>query len=574
MYLLFSFVAAAVSAAKLFTGSATAQLGETCTVERQKPLDLFFVVDGSASIGRMDLDPNGPWGHVVDPTAFAGQLKFMKTLIESTMTVEGDRVGIWQFAADHESENMVPGRLEFALGTPIDEVLQFVMTIKHLMGITTTKEAIDKAVEQFNSVPYNSDERDRLLVIITDGEPTCLETEEYTGCHDPCHDMNGSPITEYINLLDANDVRTVIIGVNDDAEKLHCLVDDSEENIVKITDFRSFQEYRDPTGDDQLLCVNPEELKLECCRASVFTDQLKTMYDNLCRGYVRTECIHRRGTVLGSCEWGVDTEGKLIDGCGVTTASPTSLPTSEPTAAPTPAPTMAPTKEPTFKPTAAPTPAPTLVPTNKPTSKPTEQPTAEPTEQPTNAPSEKPTNAPSDNPTPSPTPTSAPTKMNCEPLDNCVVKGGEKVIGWVGVGGRIKASDACACAERCAMEGGTESKWHRIRKICKCWKQSTHIEMKYEPFDANRKHGGNAGGKTQCVKLGNSVAEITHEEEDSTSVPTIPAPPTAAVTAEPTQSAEEYAADCEAKKQEFLNSAMADSGFCHWDDERCLVACA
>merc|ERR1712014_439118 len=100
--------------------------------------------------------------------------------------------------------------------------------------------------------------------------------------------------------------------------------------------------------------------------------------------------------------------------------------------------------------------------------------------------------------------------------------------------------------------------------------QSTHIEMKYEPFDENRKHGGNAGGKTQCVRLGNSVAEITHEEVE---VPSIPAPPTAAVTAEPT-SAEEYAAECEAKKQHFLASTLYTSGFCTWEDDRCTYACA
>jgi len=438
MYLLFSFVTAAVFAQGGGNGGGNGgsgpqpvpvinqpqpvpvvnnQLGETCTVEREKPLDVMFLIDGSGSIGNMYL--NDTWAHLRDPSAWPGQLRFIKTLIESSLTVEGDRVGIWQFASDYTQDVLEFGRLEFALGTPIDNVLANIMNMEHHMGMTPTKEAINVALNQFNNVQQTEEDRDRLMVIVTDGYPTCIESDEYTGCHDPCHDIEGNPITYYVDKLEDNEIRTVIIGVDNDAEMLQCLVEDPEENIVKITDFHSFQEYRDPTADDEWLCVSPEELKLECCRASVFAEDTKNMYDGLCRQHTRIECIHRRGTILGSCEWGIDTEGKLIDGCGVYTSTPTAEPTSEPT----------------------------------------------------------------------PTPTFAPTRLVCEPIDNCVVKGGEKVFGWTDAGGRMKASDACACAERCESEGGSESKWHSKRKICKCWKQSTHIELKYEPFDVNAQHG-------------------------------------------------------------------------------------
>lgn len=527
MYLLFSFVAAAVCAQGGGNGGDT-QLGSTCDEKREKPLDVFFLVDGSSSIGK-----NGPNYNDSqrDPSEWPGQLRFIKQLVKHSLTVDGDRVGIWQFALN--PPNM--GRLEFGLGTPVDHIVENVQGMEQMMGGTPTKEAIHTVINKFREAPEienadSEEERDRLLVIITDGNPTCRDDEVYSGCHDPCHNLAGDALTETRNMLDDEDIMTVVIGVNNDGAKLECLVEDPEKNIVKISDFQSFDEYKDPTGDENLLCVNPEELELNCCRVSVTTPELFNIHDNLCQKYSRIECIHRRGTILGSCDWGVTAEGDLIDGCGVDTYRPT--------------------PEPTLKPTTKPTTKLTEKPTGKPTAVPTEKPTAVPTPAPVN-------------------PTLAPTeKAVCEPLNNCVVKGGVKVFGWIGAGGRMKASSACACAGACENAGGSESKWHTRRKICKCWKSSTHIEFKVEPFDANRKHGGNAGGKTQCVKSGNSDAEIT-EEKTFTVVASTRSPSTA-TTSKPTTKAE-WEAECKKKKEDFLNSNATD--FCNWDDEFCIPRC-
>lgn len=525
MYFLFAFVAAVVSV----QGGAVVNvpLGSTCDEKREKPLDVFFLVDGSSSIGKNHLNDT-----YKDPSEWPGQLRFIKQLVKHSLTVDGDRVGIWQFALNNDTMNNEKlGQLEFALGTPVDHIVENVQGMEQLMGGTPTKEGIQTVINKFKEAPETNEDRDRLLVIITDGNPTCRDDEVYSGCHDPCHDLEGNALTATTDMLDDEGIMTVVIGVNNDGAKLQCLVEEPEKNIVKISDFHSFGEYKDPTGDENLLCVNPKELELNCCRVSVSTPQLFNMYDNLCNKYSRIECIHRRGTILGSCDWGVTQDGEVIDGCGVTTHRPT--------------------PEPTLKPTANPTSEPTSMPTTKPTLAPV-------------------------------SPTSSPTKKDtCEPLDNCVVKGGVKVFGWTGVGGKKKASSACACAGACVNAGGSESKWHTKRKICKCWKSATHIEMKTEPFDANKKHGGNAGGKTQCVKSGNSVAKITEEKTVEKTVTTKsptkgavaipPAPTPATTTSKPTTYAE-WEALCKAKKENFLKSTLAD--WCTWDDEKCSPKCA
>lgn len=573
MYLLFSLVAAAAFAQGGGNGGGNGpipvtQLGSTCDNKRTKPLDVFFLVDGSSSIGK-----NGPnyQEHERDPSEWPGQLRFIEQLVKHSLTVEGDRVGIWQFALNGEQK----GRLEFTLGTPVNTVVEGVKHIEQIMGGTPTKEAVQAAVHYLKTAPVTQQDRDRLIVILTDGEPTCRDDQVYSGCHDPCHNLAGNPLTDTVDMLDDEDIMTVVIGVNNDGAKLKCLVDDPEENIVKISDFHSFGEYKDPTGDENLLCVNPKELELNCCRVAVTTPELFNMHDKLCQKKGRIECLHSYSTVKGACDWGITMDGEFIEGCGVDTYRPTPEPTDKPTRHPT----AEPTAEPTMKPSAEPTMKPTLKPTNKPTAKPSAKPTPAPV-----------------NPTSSPT-----KKAVCEPLNNCVVKGGVKVFGWNEVGGKKKASSACACADACVNAGGSESKWHVKRKICKCWKSSTHIEMKFEPYDANKKHGGNAGGKTQCVKSGNSSADITQEKQVTivakTRSPTvakaapIPPPPaptpstpqkTLKVTAAPSpatpqktikpSTVAEYQEHCAKKKATFLKSTM--STWCTWVDAKCDFQCA
>jgi len=529
MYLLFSIIAATGFAVATPVNVVNNQLGNTCDEKRKEPLDVFFLVDGSSSIGK-----NGPNYNETDrdPSEWPGQLRFIKQLVKNTLTVEGDRVGIYQFALD--PNNFSKGRLEYALGTSVDDIMDDVMDMEQLMGGTSTKEGIEEVVRLFKSAPGTFDNRDRLLVILTDGEPTCRKDKVYEGCHNPCHNFAGDALTETTDMLDDEGIMTVVIGVNNDAEALQCLVEDPEKNIVKISDFHSFDEYKDPTGDENLLCVNPKELELNCCRVAVTTPQLYNMHDKLCRKLGRMQCIHSYSTVLGACDWGVTYGGKFIDGCGVTTHRPT----PEPTSTPTKKLTAKPTGEPTMKPTIKPTPSPV-------------------------------------------NPTSLPTKKAiCEPLDNCVVKGGVKVFGWTGVGGKKKASSACACAGACVNAGGSESKWHTKRKICKCWKSSTHIEMKFEPFDANKKHGGNAGGKTQCVKSGNSSADVTKEKQvtivektlsPTKAIPVIPPAPTPATTTSKPTTSEEWAALCKKRKDAFEKSGMQ---FCVWNPTTCLPTCS
>jgi len=308
MYLLFSLVAAAVFAQGGGNGGgngggdgiSTNGLGSACEETRKKPLDVFFLVDGSSSIGKNNLNDT-----YKDPSEWPGQLRFIKQLVKHSLTVEGDRVGIWQFALNNDTMNNEKlGQLEFALGTPVDHIVENVQGMEQLMGGTPTRDGIEMVIRMFQQAPELDNEdseegRDRLLVIITDGNPTCRDDEVYSGCHDPCHDLEGNALTETVDMLDDEGIMTVVIGVNNDGAKLQCLVEDPEKNIVKISDFHSFDEYKDPTGDENLLCVNPEELELNCCRVSVSTPELFNMYEIQCNKYSRIECLHRRGTIMG-----------------------------------------------------------------------------------------------------------------------------------------------------------------------------------------------------------------------------------------------------------------------------------
>merc|ERR1719461_1531492 len=345
----------------------------------------------------------------------------------------------------------------------------------------------------------------------------------------------------------------------------------------------------------------------ECCRAKVFTPELKSMYDNLCRKKSYVQCYHSSlDTTQGACKWGIDTEGNHVDGCVVQTPKPTPAVTA-PVTAPVPQCCRAAVFTPETK----------NMYDNLCRNKSYVQcyhssldTTMGACKWGVDTEGNQVDGCNVQTPVTTPT-TLKPTPSTCAPLKNCVVKGGEKVFGWVNAGGRKKASSACACAEHCEQMGGTEAKYHVKRQICKCWKQSSSIELKSEPFDANRKHGGNAGGKTECVKMAGSVAEGTEEKTPSptnepTSAPTneptnaptksptnepTSAPtksptndptssptksptykptrtPTAIVTKKPTLSAEE----CEKKKQAFLNGPMAT--WCNWQETYCRVQCA
>merc|ERR1719461_2726344 len=295
----------------------------------------------------------------------------------------------------------------------------------------------------------------------------------------------------------------------------------------------------------------------ECCRAKVFTPELKSMYDNLCRKKSYVQCYHSSlDTTQGACHWGIDTEGNHVDGCVVQTPKPTPAVTA-PVTAPVPQCCRAAVFTPETK----------NMYDNLCRNKSYVQCYHSSLDTTMGAckwgiDTEGNQVDGCNVQTPVTTPTiPKPTPSTCAPLKNCVVKGGEKVFGWVNAGGRKKAAS---------------------------------IELKSEPFDANRKHGGNAGGKTECVKMAGSVAEVTEEEtptptNEPTSAPTneptnaptksptnepTSAPtksptndPTSAPTKSPTNKPTRSAEECEKKKQAFLNGPMAT--WCNWQETYC-----
>lgn len=470
MYLFFSFVAA--------IAYGQGQLNDYCPEKRPQPMDVFFVVDGSSSIGF--------W----DTSEWPSMLKFVKTIVHESLNVEGDRVGLLHFGSGVNNT-----KVEYELGVDSrQQIVDTVQGIHQIGGGTPTRQAVELAMEKLITVEPHFEDRTKLLVLITDGHPSLY--------HNPCmDDTYGVPITDVRDKLDANNIKTVVIAIRNYGSKIKCLVEDPDVNIVNIPNFHTFEEYRDPTGDENLLCVDPKEFVLECCRVAVTYPEssvLKQSHDLHCRKFDQPNCMNRVGTAVGSCKWGTTYEGDVIDGCGVT-AKPTTV-EDKPTSTPTVQPTLEPTNMPTIS-----TFQPTLEPTNNPTI-PTFQPTFEPTGHPISF---------------------------CSIYNNCIVKGGTKLSG------KWKTVSACACSDECSRRGGTEAKWHTKRHICKCWKASARIELQRSPFEPNAKHGGNAGGMTQCVKIIGSLARIVMEvpkTESPTTFKPSPFPTDGPTTPNPTPS--------------------------------------
>ena len=168
--------------------------------------DVMIVADSSGSLG------SSGWDQVRD---------FINDLVV-THAEPGRRFGLVQFAsAAHVRWQFIDDQDPSTITSFVDS-----SSFGHLGGRTSTDSALTLAIGEFQA--YSAVDAARSLILITDGNPYPLDTEN------PCSSGNSTP-----NHLFANDIEVQIVGVGNqwNPALIDCIVDDPSSQIHDITSF-------------------------------------------------------------------------------------------------------------------------------------------------------------------------------------------------------------------------------------------------------------------------------------------------------------------------------------------------
>lgn len=199
---------------------------EGCGEPRESPLDVYYLVDASGSI---------------NPTEWQQQMVFLSKILEHGMIVDGDRAGIAQWTGRMDED--------FQLSEDIESIKAGVMDMEQMKGGTKTSLAIEYGINRLKKAGKKAGNQ-RLIMLLTDGVP-----DKNFG---PCTDQKAKNMNLQSKLAEEDIMFAVLaIGNKDFKTALGCMVDDPEKNIVIMQDFDHFYEYRDPTGDNGVMCIDP-----------------------------------------------------------------------------------------------------------------------------------------------------------------------------------------------------------------------------------------------------------------------------------------------------------------------------
>lgn len=205
---------------------------------RLQPIDVYFVVDASSSISG---------------TSWENQNFFLSKMVEHALNIPGDRAGIIQWS------NKAP-RHEFNFGDTLADIMANVAGMSQLMGATKTSDAIIRALKSLKQDnernPPTPADKNQVMMLITDGVPNPTK-------YNPCGTDSLSKDNLPQQIANTANLEFVIIGIgkNIDFSFLNCLVSDPTKNLVVLDDFKSFDQYRDPTSSDSM-CVDPSVFTL------------------------------------------------------------------------------------------------------------------------------------------------------------------------------------------------------------------------------------------------------------------------------------------------------------------------
>ncbi|RDJ32658.1 MAG: VWA domain-containing protein [Crenarchaeota archaeon] len=184
-----------------------------------KDLHTIFVMDSSTS---------------VEATGWDLEKDFVVDVIQNGFPDESDLLGIITFSTNVYVEwdlNMSQDR---------SEIISHLQTLPFLTGFTSTRLALNEAIDMYQNAPFTTSEPPRLLFLITDGVPVSNNN------NNPCLVQGGSAVQRdraqatRDGLTDLN-VKIIIIGVGNswNPNILECLVDDPASDIIAVEDFNS-----------------------------------------------------------------------------------------------------------------------------------------------------------------------------------------------------------------------------------------------------------------------------------------------------------------------------------------------
>jgi len=238
--------------------------------ERKTPLDAYFAVDGSSSIG------DDEWN---------AQRNFLSQLIRYGMSNPADRVGVTAWAK--KDQQMHAYDFSHGVANVQSDVLS--LTRPDDWSSTHTASAILYTLSKMKDETFEQDHK-RKLIVVTDGKPS-------SDAHEPClNALNKETILKELNELK---VSVSVIGIDNGgstpinfAGKFSCLVEDPSTDITIMADFASFHTYRDPTGG--FLCVDPAKLNEKATPAPTMCEPVyvepKSLFMDECKNLSRKNC--------------------------------------------------------------------------------------------------------------------------------------------------------------------------------------------------------------------------------------------------------------------------------------------
>lgn len=218
-------------------------------------LDIIFMADSSGSV----FDPQFQhWQDEIDLVAH---------IVEESLPINS-RAALINFAgcsSRFDVEQCIElGRIKKMIafndfGTPNDlqslhSAIEAIGPADFLGGYTWTEEALQMALEEFNTNSYNGTQK--MIVLITDGEP-------YPEGHEPCRNSTGY-ISPTLQELEELDVLIIAVGIDLSQDTMfdffQCIVDDFEREFFYAADFAALAHLGESIGDvicDELSVGSP-----------------------------------------------------------------------------------------------------------------------------------------------------------------------------------------------------------------------------------------------------------------------------------------------------------------------------
>jgi len=248
-----------------------------------KNLELIFVVDSSGSVYN---DGYVNWGL---------EIATVKDVINTTLPYNSSRVGLINFSGCGDSFTVeqckAQNRLKrmFGLdtfGTPFNNLSAVYNRVNKINssdfngGYTWTDQALEIALEEFKNYSLNETNTDKLIVLITDGEPYPYNQDPP---HEPCKASTGYVSKTLMDLRELN-VKIIAVGIGVTPSVIDdfftCIVNDFETDFLYVSNFSElhthFTQYFKHNLYAYLGCGNYNDTMIQRPNVSIPTESSST----------------------------------------------------------------------------------------------------------------------------------------------------------------------------------------------------------------------------------------------------------------------------------------------------------